>query len=79
MCRLSYQAQGLQVVDLQRCSLLSFTPIAMGRAQTGGRLSHFFAITAQLMRRILVDHPRSHLAEKRGRGAYKLEDVIAMS
>jgi hypothetical protein len=42
-------------------------------------LSHFFAITAQLMRRILVDHPRSHLAEKRGRGAYKLEDVIAMS
>ncbi|MGA2648109.1 MAG: ECF-type sigma factor [Candidatus Sulfotelmatobacter sp.] len=42
-------------------------------------MSHFFAITAQLMRRILVDHPRSHLAEKRGRGAYKLEDVIAMS
>ncbi len=42
---------------------------------------HFFAITAQLMRRILVDHARGHLAEKRGSGAVKvpLEGVIAMS
>lgn len=28
--------------------------------------AHFFAISAQLMRRILVDHARRHLAEKRG-------------
>jgi RNA polymerase sigma-70 factor (ECF subfamily) len=28
--------------------------------------SHFFGIAAQLMRRILVDHARSHLREKRG-------------
>lgn len=28
--------------------------------------SHFFAVAAQLMRRILVDHARSHRAEKRG-------------
>ncbi|MGA2981003.1 MAG: sigma-70 family RNA polymerase sigma factor [Terriglobales bacterium] len=42
---------------------------------------HFFAITAQLMRRILVDHARSHLAEKRGSGVAKvpLEGVITMS
>ncbi len=42
---------------------------------------HFFAITAQLMRRILMDHARTHLAEKRGSGAVKvpLENVIAMS
>jgi RNA polymerase sigma factor (TIGR02999 family) len=42
---------------------------------------HFFAITAQLMRRILVDHARSHLAEKRGSGAAKvpLEDAVVMS
>ena len=42
---------------------------------------HFFAITAQLMRRILVDHARSHLAEKRGSGAAKvpLEDALVMS
>jgi len=34
-----------------------------------------------LMRRILVDHARGHLAEKRGSGAVKvpLEGVIAMS
>jgi RNA polymerase sigma-70 factor, ECF subfamily len=42
---------------------------------------HFFAITAQLMRRILVDHARSHSAEKRGSGMPKvsLEAVMAMS
>jgi len=28
--------------------------------------SHFFAIAAQLMRRILIDHARGHLREKRG-------------
>src|SRR5271166_4325203 len=28
--------------------------------------SHFFGIAAQLMRRILIDHARSHLREKRG-------------
>ena len=27
---------------------------------------HFFGVAAQLMRRILVDHARKHLAEKRG-------------
>jgi RNA polymerase sigma-70 factor, ECF subfamily len=27
---------------------------------------HFFAVSAQLMRRILVDHARKHLAAKRG-------------
>jgi RNA polymerase sigma-70 factor (ECF subfamily) len=29
---------------------------------------HFFAIAAQMMRRILVDHARAHSAEKRGAG-----------
>jgi RNA polymerase sigma factor (TIGR02999 family) len=43
--------------------------------------SHFFAIAAQLMRRILVDHARTHLAEKRGSGAAKvpLTEAIVMS
>ena len=31
--------------------------------------AHFFAIAAQLMRRILVDHARSHAYAKRGGGA----------
>lgn len=33
--------------------------------------SHFFGIAAQLMRRILIDHARGHLREKRG-GAREL-------
>jgi RNA polymerase sigma factor (TIGR02999 family) len=40
--------------------------------------AHFFAIAAQLMRRILVDHARRRDALKRGNGGRKLslEDVI---
>lgn len=34
--------------------------------------AHFFAISAQLMRRILVDHARSHHYAKRGGGAHKV-------
>jgi RNA polymerase sigma-70 factor (ECF subfamily) len=34
--------------------------------------AHFFAISAQLMRRILVDHARSHQSAKRGGGAHKV-------
>jgi RNA polymerase sigma factor (TIGR02999 family) len=42
---------------------------------------HFFGAAAQLMRRILVDHARGHLAAKRGSGAIKVEltEAIAMS
>src|SRR5215471_19874471 len=31
--------------------------------------AHFFGIAAQMMRRILIDHAREHLREKRGGGA----------
>lgn len=43
--------------------------------------SHFFGVAAQLMRRILVDHARSHMADKRGSGLPKasLNEAIAMS
>jgi RNA polymerase sigma factor (TIGR02999 family) len=34
--------------------------------------AHFFAISAQLMRRILVDHARGHRYAKRGGGALKV-------
>jgi RNA polymerase sigma factor (TIGR02999 family) len=30
--------------------------------------AHFFGVAARLMRQILVDHARKHMAEKRGRG-----------
>lgn len=34
--------------------------------------AHFFGVAAQLMRRILVDHARGKLAEKRGGGVQRL-------
>src|SRR5262245_22685300 len=34
--------------------------------------AHFFGVTAQIMRRILVDHARRHTAGKRGEGAHCL-------
>lgn len=42
---------------------------------------HFFSVAAKLMRRILVDHARAHLADKRGGGVVKipLTAAIAMS
>lgn len=42
--------------------------------------SHFFAISAQIMRRILIDHARRHAYAKRGGGAQQvsLEEVAAV-
>jgi RNA polymerase sigma factor (TIGR02999 family) len=34
--------------------------------------AHFFGVAAQVMRRILVDHARGRLAEKRGGGAQRI-------
>ena len=40
--------------------------------------AHFFGVTAQIMRRILVDHARRHIAEKRGDGVRRLSlDEVA--
>lgn len=43
--------------------------------------AHFFALAAQLMRRILVDHARSRRYAKRGGGAHKisLHDAMIVS
>ena len=43
--------------------------------------AHFFAIAARCMRRVLVDHARQRLADKRGGDARKveLEDDIALT
>lgn len=41
--------------------------------------SHFFAISAQIMRRILIDHARRHAYAKRGGGAKQVSlDEVAM-
>jgi RNA polymerase sigma-70 factor, ECF subfamily len=43
--------------------------------------AHFFGISAQLMRRILVDHARGHLREKRGgaQQALPLDEALSFS
>jgi len=43
--------------------------------------SHFFAISAQIMRRILIDHARRHAYAKRGGGAQQvsLDEVAAVA
>lgn len=43
--------------------------------------AHFFGIAAQLMRRILIDHARSHQYAKRGGGALKvsLDEAAAVT
>jgi len=43
--------------------------------------SHFFAISAQIMRRILIDHARRHAYAKRGGGAQQvsLEEVAVVA
>ena len=43
--------------------------------------AHFFGVSAQLMRRILVDHARERAARKRGGGLHHvaLEDAFAIS
>lgn len=42
--------------------------------------SHFFGIAAQIMRRILIDHARKHLGERRGSGkTISLDDVASLS
>jgi RNA polymerase sigma factor (TIGR02999 family) len=39
--------------------------------------AHFFAVAAQTLRRILVDHARAHHAEKRGGAQVKLSLTVA--
>jgi RNA polymerase sigma factor (TIGR02999 family) len=43
--------------------------------------AHFFGVAAQAMRRILVDHARGHIREKRGGGreVVPIEDAIVFS
>jgi len=43
--------------------------------------AHFFGIAAQIMRRILIDHARAHLRDKRGGGVKltSLDEALAFS
>jgi len=54
--------------------------VDQSRVNWQGR-THFFAVAAQAMRRILVDHARHHLRQKRGGGAQRitLDEAVALS
>ncbi|GJM44888.1 MAG: extracytoplasmic sigma factor ECF [Gemmatimonadota bacterium] len=47
----------------------AYLKLAGGQASAPRDRSHFFAVAAQAMRQILVDHARAHLTQKRGSGA----------
>jgi RNA polymerase sigma factor (TIGR02999 family) len=49
-----------------------FLRLLDGREVAWQNRAHFFALAARMMRRILVDHARARLAEKRGGGAVPL-------
>ena len=51
------------------------------RASTWKNRAHFFAVAAQMMRRILVDYARQHARTKRGGGAQQvtLDDAMLVS
>jgi RNA polymerase sigma factor (TIGR02999 family) len=49
-----------------------FLRLLDGRDVVWQNRTHFFALAARMMRRILVDHARARLAEKRGGGAFPL-------
>src|ERR1044072_9302967 len=53
---------------LQTTALIheAYLKLADNREKSWQNRAHFFAVAAQAMRHILVDHARSHKAEKRG-------------
>jgi RNA polymerase sigma-70 factor, ECF subfamily len=60
---------------LQATALVHEAYLRLANGQEGPwqNRAHFFAIAANTMRRILVDHARRRLASKRGGGARKVE------
>src|SRR6185436_12557932 len=50
----------------------AFLKLIDQRAVRWQNRAHFFGIAAQAMRRILVDHARAHVADKRGAGGQRV-------
>jgi RNA polymerase sigma factor (TIGR02999 family) len=68
---------------LQTTALIheAYLKLADNREKSWQNRAHFFAVAAQAMRHILVDHARSHKAEKRGGETQfiSLEEVAVIS
>jgi RNA polymerase sigma factor (TIGR02999 family) len=50
----------------------AFMRLAGGNGASWQNRAHFYAVCAQVMRRILIDHARANLREKRGGGAVQV-------
>jgi RNA polymerase sigma-70 factor, ECF subfamily len=59
----------------------AYLHLVNGSDRTWQNRSHFFAVAAQAMRRILINHARSRNAAKRGggQGKVQLDDVVVIS
>ena len=85
LCRLAHYYMSRERPDhtLQTTALVNeaYMRLANQKDTSWQNRAHFFGIAAQLMRRILVDHARSHGYAKRGGGARKvpLDDAPVLS
>jgi RNA polymerase sigma factor (TIGR02999 family) len=60
---------------LQATALVNEAFLRLGGSEGAGwrDRSHFYAVCAQVMRHVLIDHARAHTREKRGGGAVRVE------
>jgi RNA polymerase sigma-70 factor (ECF subfamily) len=69
--------------SLQATALVddAYVRLVMKEDRSWQNRSHFFAVAAQIMRRILIDHARSRNAAKRSghRAMVRLDDVVVIS
>jgi RNA polymerase sigma-70 factor, ECF subfamily len=68
---------------LQTSALVNEAYLRLGKGEAGRweNRTHFFAVAAQVMRHVLIDHARSYRHQKRGGGAQRvdLDDLHGMS
>ena len=67
---------------LQATALVHEAYLRLAAQRSGWRSrAHFFAVASSMMRRILVDHAKQHLASKRGSGLPKvsLDEAVTLS
>jgi RNA polymerase sigma factor (TIGR02999 family) len=78
-----YMSRELKGHTLQTTALINeaYVRLVDQRNVHWANRSHFFAISAQIMRRILIDHARRHAYAKRGGGAQQvsLEEVAVVA
>jgi RNA polymerase sigma factor (TIGR02999 family) len=77
----AYLARERHARTLQTTALVNeaYLGLVRVRPQAWTSRAQFFALTAQIMRRILVDHARAQLAEQRGGGLPRVVIEPAMS